>query len=63
MKIIVTYITLYLHLMIDYQAYTLPNGIRILYKHAPFAITHCCFIVNAGSRDEGAQQGRPCSFY
>ncbi|WP_183562157.1 M16 family metallopeptidase [Mucilaginibacter sp. SP1R1] len=40
----------------DYQAYTLPNGIRILYKHAPFAITHCCFIVNAGSRDEGAQQ-------
>src|SRR5882757_3395107 len=38
--------------MIDYQAYTLPNGIRILYKHAPFAITHCCFIVNAGSRDE-----------
>lgn len=42
--------------MIDYQAYTLPNGIRILYKHAPFAITHCCFIVNAGSRDEGEQQ-------
>jgi len=42
--------------MIDYQAYTLPNGIRILYKHAPFAITHCCFIINAGSRDEGEQQ-------
>ncbi|WP_419702107.1 M16 family metallopeptidase [Mucilaginibacter sp. NFX135] len=40
----------------DYQAYTLLNGIRILYKHAPFAITHCCFIVNAGSRDEGEQQ-------
>ncbi|MEZ2335966.1 M16 family metallopeptidase [Mucilaginibacter sp. RCC_168] len=40
----------------DYQAYTLPNGIRILYKHAPFAITHCCFIVNAGSRDEGERQ-------
>jgi predicted Zn-dependent peptidase len=42
--------------MIDYQAYTLPNGIRILYKHSPSAITHCCFIVNAGSRDEIAQQ-------
>lgn len=42
--------------MIDYQAYTLPNGIRILYKHAPFTITHCCFIVNAGSRDEHPQQ-------
>ncbi|MDN3550787.1 M16 family metallopeptidase [Mucilaginibacter aquaedulcis] len=40
----------------DYQAYTLPNGIRILYKHAPFTITHCCFIVNAGSRDENAGQ-------
>ncbi|WP_413671133.1 M16 family metallopeptidase [Mucilaginibacter sp. Mucisp86] len=36
----------------DYQLYTLPNGIRILYKHWPSAITHCCFIVNAGSRDE-----------
>ena len=42
--------------MIDYQAHTLPNGIRILYKHSPSAITHCCFIVNAGSRDEGEQQ-------
>ncbi|MDR6941977.1 putative Zn-dependent peptidase [Mucilaginibacter pocheonensis] len=42
--------------MIDYQAYTLPNGIRILYKHAPSAITHCCFIVNAGSRDENPGQ-------
>lgn len=38
--------------MIDYQLYTLPNGIRILYKYWPSAITHCCFIVNAGSRDE-----------
>ncbi|SDE75781.1 Predicted Zn-dependent peptidase [Mucilaginibacter pineti] len=38
--------------MIDYQVHTLPNGIRILFKHAPFTVTHCCFIVNAGSRDE-----------
>src|SRR5476651_1683746 len=57
LKIIVTYITLSLHLhMIDYQAHTLPNGIRILFKPAPSAITHCCFIVNAGSRDEENQQ-------
>jgi predicted Zn-dependent peptidase len=42
--------------MIDYQLYTLPNGIRILYKHWPSAITHCCFIVNAGSRDEAPGQ-------
>lgn len=42
--------------MIDYQLYTLPNGIRILYKYWPSAITHCCFIVNAGSRDEAPGQ-------
>jgi predicted Zn-dependent peptidase len=38
--------------MTDYQVHTLPNGIRILYKHSPSTITHCCFVVNAGSRDE-----------
>src|ERR1700761_614256 len=38
--------------MIDYQVHTLPNGIRILHKHSPSTITHCCFVVNAGSRDE-----------
>jgi predicted Zn-dependent peptidase len=38
--------------MIDYQVHTLTNGIRILLKHSPSNITHCCFVVNAGSRDE-----------
>ena len=38
--------------MIDYEVHTLPNGIRILFKHASSTITHCCFLVNAGSRDE-----------
>jgi predicted Zn-dependent peptidase len=38
--------------MTDYQVHTLSNGIRILYKHAASTITHCCFLVNAGSRDE-----------
>jgi len=38
--------------MIDYQVHTLTNGIRILLKHSPSTITHCCFVVNAGSRDE-----------
>src|SRR6201996_1599551 len=42
--------------MIDYQVHTLPNGIRILLKHSTSAITHCCFVVNAGSRDEPEQQ-------
>jgi predicted Zn-dependent peptidase len=38
--------------MMDYQLYTLSNGIRIMYKYAPSAITHCCILANAGSRDE-----------
>jgi predicted Zn-dependent peptidase len=38
--------------MIDYQVHTLANGIRLLYKHASTNITHTCFIVNAGARDE-----------
>jgi predicted Zn-dependent peptidase len=38
--------------MIDYQVHTLPNGIRLLFKHSPSTITHCCFMVNAGARDE-----------
>jgi len=42
--------------MTDYQVHTLSNGIRILFKHFPSTITHCCFIVNAGSRDETENQ-------
>jgi predicted Zn-dependent peptidase len=42
--------------MTDYQVHTLSNGIRILFKHSPSTITHCCFVVNAGSRDETEQQ-------
>jgi predicted Zn-dependent peptidase len=38
--------------MTDHQVHTLPNGIRILFKHAASTITHCCFLVNAGARDE-----------
>lgn len=38
--------------MIDYQVHTLPNGIRLLFKYSASAITHCCFMVNAGARDE-----------
>ena len=42
----------YLYPPMDYQVYTLANGIRLLHKHSPSTITHCCFLVNAGSRDE-----------
>ncbi len=39
--------------MIDHQIATLPNGIRLLYKPAlNTVITHCCLIINTGSRDE-----------
>lgn len=38
--------------MTEYQVYTLANGIKILHKHTASPITHCCFMVNAGSRDE-----------
>ena len=36
----------------EYQVYTLPNGIRLLHKYAVSSIAHCCFVVNAGARDE-----------
>jgi len=42
--------------MTDHYVHTLPNGIRILFKYSPSPITHCCFIVNAGSRDELPKQ-------
>jgi predicted Zn-dependent peptidase len=38
--------------MMEYQLYTLSNGIRVMYKYAPSAVTHCCILMNAGSRDE-----------
>src|ERR1700755_243494 len=42
--------------MMEYQLYTLPNGIRIMYKHSPMAVTHACILRNAGSRDELTNQ-------
>jgi predicted Zn-dependent peptidase len=36
----------------EYQLHTLSNGIRIMYKYSPSAVTHSCLIINAGSRDE-----------
>jgi predicted Zn-dependent peptidase len=42
--------------MMEYQLHTLSNGIRVMYKHAPSAVTHCCILMNAGSRDELPQQ-------
>jgi predicted Zn-dependent peptidase len=41
----------------DYQVFTLPNGIRLLFKPAQSAISHCCLLINAGARDE--EEGQP----
>lgn len=41
----------------DYQVFTFPNGIRLLFKPAQSAISHCCLLVNAGTRDE--EEGQP----
>jgi predicted Zn-dependent peptidase len=51
-QIILQFNIIFAPLMTDYQVHTLPNGIRLLYKHAASTITHCCFILNSGSRDE-----------
>ncbi len=42
--------------MTDYQVFALPNGIRLLFKYSASPITHCCFMVNAGARDELPQK-------
>ena len=36
----------------SYNYYTLPNGIRIIHKQVPAAITHIGLVVNTGTRDE-----------
>lgn len=37
----------------EYSLFTLPNGIRVIHKQAnDTGITHCCMVINAGSRDE-----------
>ncbi len=38
--------------MINYQSYTLPNGLRIVHKPTLNNVSYCGFIVNAGTRDE-----------
>lgn len=40
----------------EYQVFTLSNGIRILHHPVKSAIAHCCLLINAGSRDERPEQ-------
>ena len=38
------------------EVITLENGLRVVYKYAPYTrAVHCGFVVNAGSRDDGPQ--------
>lgn len=36
----------------EYESYTLANGIRIIHLHSNSAVGHCGLMINAGSRDE-----------
>lgn len=38
----------------DYQIFTLPNGIRLIHKPSESPVSHACIVINAGSRDEAA---------
>lgn len=40
----------------DYQVFTLPNGLRLLFKPSDSAVTHACIVINTGSRDEPENQ-------
>ncbi|OEK06368.1 M16 family metallopeptidase [Roseivirga misakiensis] len=43
--------------MVDYNLFTLPNGIRIIHKEVPSTkIVHCGFVLDIGSRDEREDQ-------
>lgn len=40
--------------MEEYRIHQFDNGLRLVYTHHPSLITHCGFVVDAGSRDEEA---------
>jgi predicted Zn-dependent peptidase len=40
----------------QYLIHTLPNGIRLVHKHADSYVAHCGLTINAGSRDELANE-------
>ncbi len=40
----------------EYQSYTLPNGLRIIHLPSEGNVSYCGFFVNAGTRDEASDQ-------
>ena len=40
----------------EFQTYTLPNGIRGIHRQVKGSVAHCALVIGAGSRDEHADQ-------
>jgi predicted Zn-dependent peptidase len=40
----------------EYQSYTLKNGLRIVHKPSDSHVSYCGFIINAGTRDENTDE-------
>ena len=38
--------------MQEFETYTLPNGIKGIHRRTRSSVTHCAFVINAGTRDE-----------
>jgi len=46
----------------EYQYFTLKNGIRLIHKHVAAKVAHCGLVINAGSRDELPQEAGMAHF-
>ena len=40
----------------EFQTHVLPNGLRVIHAWMPRAVTHCALAINAGTRDEAADE-------
>ncbi len=46
----------------NYQTYTLPNGIRLIHQYHESIIAHCGLMINTGSRDESPEEAGMAHF-
>mgnify|MGYP006291888553 CR=1 FL=1 len=47
----------------EYQTYTLKNGIRAIHRQIPSKVAHCGIIINTGSRDENEKERGMAHFF
>ena len=40
----------------EFQTHVFPNGLRVIHAWMPRAVTHCALAINAGTRDEAADE-------